>query len=156
MCSRTFMRVFMELSAKSSIRNQCFTLQTPGIKAKAILGIHIAGLNGPNKPIAERRYNAASDHFLLFKVPKFWLNPKSPIESKANQYIRSLMTIVPGMLSAMALSSSCTWTLIFSKYLFSAFTGKRRTMTTQSYTNRSYSALDPMFFCAPHAPSYPL
>jgi hypothetical protein len=40
------------------------------MKANAILGIHIAGLNGPNKAIAERRYSDASDHSLRFSILK--------------------------------------------------------------------------------------
>ena len=55
----TFIRRSIQLSQNASISNQSLTFQSPGMKANPKRRIHIAGLNGPSKVIAERRIRIA-------------------------------------------------------------------------------------------------
>lgn len=50
----TFIRRSMQVSQNANMPNQSLTFQKRDKKANPILGIHIAGLKGPNNVIAER------------------------------------------------------------------------------------------------------
>ena len=91
-CRRTFIRVSIRLSQQESIENQSPIFQNHGRYENAIRTSQMVGAKGPTIESARRNNLIAKCHSWRSIMPKSWLKANSPMESKANQYMTSLIT----------------------------------------------------------------
>ena len=89
---RTFIRVCIRWLQKASIENQSPIFQNHGRYENPILINQIVGAKGPTIESARRNIFTAKCHSWRSIMPKSWLKANSPMESKANQYMTSLIT----------------------------------------------------------------